>query len=334
MEVRGQMRYRKQGACATLSLTDWEIAAREVDVSVRVMRAFDGLVYRRAKLHLAQEIVESTEQAAAQIAKLAERGRLRRADVILARSEVDDVYAQLGPLRMAEATAVQDFRRALGLCVEGTFNVLDNLELEVTLACQPAELVDEALHRRPDLHARQAAILEARAHLELEKANRYGNPNVGPDYEYDYSRVNSIGVQFALPLPAFNTHKGDIQQREAELAQAGAYERQAEVLITQEVQAALARLATAQAWADTYRSRVLPNLRTSLESVQRLFEQNDPGVDILRMLDIRRKLLRARDVYLDALWEVRQARDDLAGALGDPSLAAPSLRPCVPPASP
>jgi hypothetical protein len=44
-------------------------------------------------------------------------------------------------------------------------------------------------------------------------------------------------------------------------------------------------------------------------------------VDVLRIRGVPRKLLKARDVYLDALWEVRQAQSDLAAAVGDPFFA-------------
>src|SRR5204863_1928443 len=118
-----------------------------------------------------------------------------------------------------------------------------------------------AQRRRSDLKARAAAVEEAAARLQLEKANRYGNPNLGPAYEYDPSRTNLIGAQFTLPLPVFNTHKGEIMQRETELARANSEQRQAVVQVAQEVHAAEARLESARAWADTYRDKIVPNLR-------------------------------------------------------------------------
>jgi outer membrane protein TolC len=42
--------------------------------------------------------------------------------------------------------------------------------------------------------------------------------------------------------------------------------------------------------------------------------------DFLKVMDVRRKLLQARGGYLDALYELRQARNDLAAAVGDPAL--------------
>ena len=49
--------------------------------------------------------------------------------------------------------------------------------------------------------------------------------------------------------------------------------------------------------------------------------RSDSGVDLLRVIDLQRKKLHARDIELDALLEVRQALADLAAAVGDPSVA-------------
>ncbi len=51
--------------------------------------------------------------------------------------------------------------------------------------------------------------------------------------------------------------------------------------------------------------------------MEKLFTQAAPNADLLRVIVTRRNLLRAQDGFLDALWEVSQARADLAAALGE-----------------
>jgi len=53
-------------------------------------------------------------------------------------------------------------------------------------------------------------------------------------------------------------------------------------------------------------------------------DAGDPNVNIIHVVEPRRKTLKVRDGYLDALWELRQARADLAAAVGDPALAVVS----------
>jgi cobalt-zinc-cadmium efflux system outer membrane protein len=202
---------------------------------------------------------------------------------------------------------------------EQTFTVQGTLDAPLPPEGKEPTLIAAALERRRDLHARRAALDEAEARLRLQIASRYGNPNVGPAYEYDPTRINLIGVQFSLPIPVFNTHRGEILQRQAERARAALDLRNNEVVVQQEVRAALGRLHNARAWAATYRGEVLPNLERSLKDMEALFAQG--GVPVLSVIDLQRKLLRARDGYLDALYELRQAQADLAYAVSDPGAA-------------
>jgi cobalt-zinc-cadmium efflux system outer membrane protein len=199
-------------------------------------------------------------------------------------------------------------------------------ELDGTLDAPPTQweaetLLQTALERRADLHAREAAVGEADARLRLEVANRYSNPYIGPAYEYDPARINLIGAQVALPLPVFNTKRGEILQRQAERARAAFEVQQAELLVRHDVQAALARLQEARAGLEMYRTHVLRDAESGVTEIERLFKIGEPGVDVSRVIELRRKLLKARDGYLDALLEMRQALADLAAAVGDPALA-------------
>src|SRR5205807_1164989 len=151
-------------------------------------------------------------------------------------------------------------------------------------------LTADAMGRRPDLQARQAAVKEADARVRLAVADRFGNPNIGPDYEYNETRANFVGAQWTLPLPIFNTRRGEIMQREAERTRAALDVRTTEVVIQQEVQGALERLHNARTWADTYRKQVLPDLEASLKDMESLFVK--AGVPVLSVIDLRRKLLK------------------------------------------
>jgi cobalt-zinc-cadmium efflux system outer membrane protein len=320
LELRGQGRYRRQAACAALSRTEWEIIHQETLLAVRVIRAFDNVVYHQAKLRLAEEGLRLQEETAGQVRKLIDAGRLRSPDLMLALSEVDSFGIVLDTARSAHSKAESDLRAALGLTsetvkVEGTLQPMPVTE-------EPQSLLAAALERRPDLHARQAAVREAEGRLRLAVADRFGNLNIGPDYEYNESRDHFIGTQLTVPLPVCNTHRGEILQRDAERTRAAFDLRNAEVTIQQQLCAALNRLSKARALVESYRTRVLPNLEEYLKNMETLFDTSN--VDLLKVIDIRRKLLVARSGHLDALFELRQARDDLAAAVADPVLALDS----------
>ncbi len=319
VEIRGQGRIRRAAAAATLSRTDWEIAAQETALAVRVARAYDTVLYRYAKQRLLDETIEENKRAVIQVEELIRATQLKPVDLIIIRTELDDVMAQLQAGHTTLVVASHDLYRALGLVSEQY-----RLDPDAPLPAQSFDaeaLIKTALERRADLQARQCAVAEAEARVRLEVANRFGNANLGPSYEYDSSRVNLIGAQLSLPLPALNTHRGEIMQRQAELARTTAELRQSEIQVRQDVHAALARLERARAWLDTYRKQVIPNLDKALTDVKKLFETPNSGVDLLRVIDIQRKRLKARDIELDAILEVRQALNDLAAAVGDPAVA-------------
>jgi cobalt-zinc-cadmium efflux system outer membrane protein len=316
LEVRGQREYRRQAACAALSRTDWEIVNQENLLAVRVARAFDNVIYHQEKLRLAEEGHRLQERTADQVRRLIKANVLRPADQFLAQGEIDTILIALQTARSAQAKAEYDLRAALGMTseplkVQGT--------LDPTAAPDdPQGLLAAALERRPDLRARQAAVQETEARVRLAVADRLGNPDIGPDYELNETSVSFIGTQIVLPLPLVNTHRGDILQRQAERTRAALDLRSAEIAIEQQVHAALSRLATARDIVDTYRTRRLPNLEASLKNMETLFLQG--GVDLLKVIDLHRTLLTARSGYIDALFELRQALDDLAAAVADPSL--------------
>jgi cobalt-zinc-cadmium efflux system outer membrane protein len=318
IEIRHQRRFRQEEALAGLSRTEWEILEREMFVSVRVARAFWGALYRAEKLKLLEATSRLNEHGAEQVKRLVEQGKLRGGDLILARAEVDDAQALLHAARTTQAVAQADLLRSMGL-VDHTAILLGEMDVSSSLGDVEA-LTRSALARRPDLQARQSAAAEASARLRLTIADRFGNPVVGPYYQNDQDRLQFIGGQISVPLPVFNTQRGEIQKREAELQIALFSVRQAEIQIRQDVLAATTRLQSATAAVDAYRKKILPNLREGLASMERLFAAGEPGVDVLRLIDLRRRVLRVSDGYLDALWEASQARADLAAAVGDPAV--------------
>jgi outer membrane protein, heavy metal efflux system len=328
LEVRGQGKFRKAAAGAALTRADWEIAAQETTLAVRVIRAFDAVVYRFQKNQLLLDTLELDRKTAARAENLIAVGTLKPADRIILRSEIEDARAQIGQGRTALATAWNDLRSALGVVGGGAFDLQGDLTAPPLPPGPAPALAETAREHRPDRHAREVAIAEADATLRLEVANRFGNLTLGPTYEFDNSSINNIGAMISMPLPVLNTHRGVILQRQAEKARAALELRQVDVQIDQQVEAALSRLAQAQAWADTYSKDVLPNLEKTLNEIRLLFESGDATVGALQILDVQRKLLKARDGLLDAQFEVRQAVADLSAALGDPSVA---VGPCPAP---
>jgi cobalt-zinc-cadmium efflux system outer membrane protein len=328
LELRHQGTYRRQAAQAALSMTDWDIANQEVKLAALVVRAFQTVLYRQEKLRLIEERVRLNEQAAEQIKALREAGKLSPADLLLIRSEVAAARSQRGPGSTSLAVAWADLRRALG--VVGSMPDIEGVLGGTVPQADAGQWLEAALERRPDLRARRAAVAEAQAKLRLGVANRFGNPALGPVYAIDPTDITTFGANLTMPIPVLNVKRGEILQLQAEQVKATLEVRSVEVQIRQDVQAALARLTAARAGADLYDKQLLPILRDNLAAIEKLFAAGEPGVDALKVIEVRRNLLNGRDAYLDALWEVGLARADLVAAVGDPLLVLLGPSPCAP----
>jgi cobalt-zinc-cadmium efflux system outer membrane protein len=328
LELMGQGKHRRSAAEAVVSRTEWEIATQEVQVSIATARAVNTVLYRKRKLEVQEDTVKLSQVVADIVKKLVDAGRLRPADLIVARTEIDGARALIGSGRVALVAARAELQRQLG-SLDPAFDVTGELDLPLpTLDLET--YAKAALDVRPDVQARRAAVAEAESRLRLTVADRFGNISVGPSYQVDDNSTNYIGVAVFAPIPVLNTHQGEIMQAKATVARSQADVRQVEVQAQQEVQSALIRLAEARKWAESYANEVLPNLRKSNQDMERLLQQNDPGVDVIKVIDVQRNYLRAFDSYLDALYEVSQARADLAAAVGDPALALGLYAPLPP----
>jgi outer membrane protein TolC len=314
LELRHQGRYRRGIAQNALTRTEWEIAAQELLVSITVTRAFNTLLYRQAKERLLEEGTQFTEQITESMQELFDKGSIKSADLLLAKADMAEARNALGPARSLTVVAENDFRRAVGMVAEAF--QLDGT-LEKGFVAPPRNILEQAgLERRPDLHALEFAVREAQQRMKLEIANRYGNPSFGPAFELNETSVYFMGSWLIWSPPVFNTRRGEIRQRQAEVARAVQAQYQGEMLVKQDVFASHARLEQAEKVVEGFR-KILPLLRQTREEIDKLYEANQPGVDLTRTIDIRRRLLKTRDGYLDVLFELSQAQTDLAAAVAD-----------------
>jgi cobalt-zinc-cadmium efflux system outer membrane protein len=319
LELRGQGGHRKEAAAATASRIEWEICQQELVVSIAVIKAYNAVLYRTRKLELLDELIRINEGGIDQLKKQVDDKKAKTTDLTLARIDLDTLRAQRGPARTAVAIARSDLRKVLGSADDG-FGVFG--DLDVPLASTDCDsLTQLALDQRPDLKARRAAISEADAAMRLVEANRYGNPSIGPYYEYDPTRISYVGARIGMPLPVLNTKRGEIIKAQTDVVKVRSEVQQLELQASLDVQAALNRLADAGKWASDYAGEVVPSLARAKEELETLFANKDANVSLANVLTVQRGYLKATETWLDARYEVSLAEADLALAVAEPTLA-------------
>ena len=314
VEIRGQGKIRREVAAAALSRVELEIAVQEQHFAVNTVRAFHGYLYQQEKLRLLDETIRLQEQTSKKVKQLVDQGfKLKAADFMLTRADVLEARGQRGSRQTQAVLAWHALQRLLGCPVEIS-QVSGSLPGALPQG-SPDHWTYYALEKRPDLQAMQLAVREAEQRERLEVANRFGNPNIGVKTEYNETSVLFVGATVQFQFPVFNTKRGEILQRQAEKNKAMLDVQRIETQIPQEVSAALDRLHEARKWVQALEGDVMPALRKTMTDFDQLFAQGE--IDVLRLIEVRRRDLRSRDSYLDALWELNQARADLAAAVGD-----------------
>lgn len=331
LELRGQGKHRRAAAQAALSRTEWEIATQEVLIGVQVVRAFQTALHRREKLRVLEQTARLQEEVTEAVGKLVEQGQQPATELMLARTDLVGARTAVAPARNLLVVAENDLSRLLGV-IDTPYTLEGTLETALPKVEEP-ELVTVAVERRPDLHALELAVQEAEARVRLEIANRWGNPSIGPAFEYNETSVYFMGVWAIWQIPILNTRRGDIQQRQAERARAIQAVDSLHITLRQDVRIALKRLEAAEETADMFRSQMIPALRSARADIDKLFAAG-AGVTLARVIAIRTQLLQAFSSYLDALLELALAEADLAAAIGDPSLAMLPPRPPPPETAP
>jgi cobalt-zinc-cadmium efflux system outer membrane protein len=319
LELRGQGGHRKAGAAATVSRIEYEICQQELALSIAVIKAYNAVLYRTRKLEFLDELLRINTSGVDQLKTQVDAGKAKATDLTLARIDLDTLRAQRGQARTALAIARSDLRKLLGSSDDG-FGVFGDLDVPLP-STEAGALTQMALEQRPDLKARRAAIGEAEAAMRLVVANRYGNLNLGPYYEYDPTRISYLGARIGLPLPVLNTKRGEIYKAETDVAKVRSEVQQLELQASLDVQAALSRLADASTWASAYATEVVPTAARAKQEFEGLYAKQDAAVTFANILTVQRAHLKATETWLDARYEVSLAEADLALAVAEPALA-------------
>ena len=171
-----------------------------------------------------------------------------------------------------------------------------------------ATLTQLALNLRPDLQARRAAILEAEAAARLVRANRFGNPSMGPYFAFDPTAITYVGARMSSPVgSAEHEKRRNSPGRDR--------------IVPRPKRSAADRVASQPGCVrgpeppgqrrplgrSAYAQEVLPDLSQTKQSLENMFARGEGGVDLARYLQVQRAFLKATENFLDARYEVSQA---------------------------
>jgi cobalt-zinc-cadmium efflux system outer membrane protein len=333
LELGHRRSHRVSIAEAAYSQTRWNILQAELSALVQTYRLYETAVYRREKLRVATKLAEFNNRLLQTLRRQLEANQVSAADVVLAEVENQSTTQHVETARQEYVAAVADLRQQIGMRQQaGWVEPTGALKLPESLAGEDeAALLQTALGSRPEIQAARAQVAGSHAAVSLARADRIPVPSLGPAYEKDEAGVSFYGMVLSSPVPVLNTGKSLVRQREAEHCRDLVALQQVQQKVALQVKAALARWNQAQQLVSRTVALSEP-IEGHAARMQRLFEAGQ--TDLVKLFQVRQRLIEAENTRLDAVWQATQAHAELLTALGATSLmgSLPSLP--EPPAKP
>lgn len=316
----GRRSNRLEIARATYHQTQWRVVQAELLALVQTYRLHQTATYRREKLRVARQLAEFNAHLVEAIRRQTEAAQAAPPDLVLAEVENQSMRQRLQMAEQEYLDAVTELRKQIGLPeYAGSAEPVGPLTVpENALSTDENQLTQLALAGHPDIQAAVAQANISHAALGLARAERIPVTSVGPLYEIDESGTTFYGLAVSSQVPILNSGRRLVCQRQAEHRRDLVAANQTRMRITTAVKASLAK------WSQTQRlvAEVVDTAKAIEAQTQKMERLYTAGqTDLLKLLQVRQRLIDAENAKLDMLWQATQAYADLLSATG----AAPLL---------
>jgi cobalt-zinc-cadmium efflux system outer membrane protein len=304
----GKLDVARAAARDALSAADWQAVARWNETAARVRSAYYEALAARATLKESEGIVEQFEAGLRKAESLARAGTVMNFEVLRFRVELTQARNRVGAARERLVAAERLLTIAVGV------NSLPGPVAEADLPTKiPTVEFEQALAAGEESPAiREAAAMAEQARAQVRLADLQNTPNLQLQTaaQYDFAlRAPIAAVQVGVMLPVWNRNEGNILAAQGRLAQAEAGVGQARVRLRERLTAAYQKYRNARRQADLIEHQILPDARTALEQVEKVYEAR--GERFFETLDARRVVAQARIDYVQALADAWQAATEI-----------------------
>ncbi len=314
IELGHRQAYREQMAQAQYTQTTWSVLQTELTTMVQTYRLHQTALYRREKLGIALELRDFNGRLVEIIRRQEKANQAMAADVVLAEVESQTTVEQWEAARQDYVSALADLRQQIGIPgLAATAEPTGVFRVPEDQLGGGEALVQLAQQSRPEVQSAAAAAANSRAALYLARADRIPIPSIGPAYERNETGATFYGINVSTTVPILNLGNSLVAQREAEYHRDCVAWEQARQQVAAQVLAVEVKWTQAQQSAQRTHARLEP-IRAQTERMERLYDAGQ--TDLLKLLQVRRRFIEARNVELDAAWQAVQAYADLLAATG------------------
>ena len=313
IEYPGKRAVRKAIAERSLAGSQLALASLRYQIQLQVRKAYYELLAVQQIESLRAEQVESARVFAGAARKRSENGYASEFELL--KAEADFIAAQK-LLREAQGridSASVTLNAMAGRQPMAPIRITGALDANFSLP--ETNLLAFALSNNPAL--RIQLVENEKAGLGVKSARLSGRPDftVGPALELDQEE-QIYGVSISLPLPIWNSRKGEIQSANAAQQKALAETERVRREISRAVATAEQNLRTANSQLAYYTPEFRERLRALVDQAEKSYSQS--ATTLLIYLDARRTYFDSLADYYESLALAAAARADLESAVGVP----------------
>ncbi|MDR6524279.1 cobalt-zinc-cadmium efflux system outer membrane protein [Variovorax paradoxus] len=305
------------------------LAGRRAEIRAATVTAFFDVLTAQERLRLAQDSVGLAQAATRAAANRVAAGKVSPLEETKARVAEAGIRVELmqaeGTLRSARQQLA-----ALWGNPSPRFTQVDGA-VDQLPAMASAQDIASRLADAPVVRQARLEVERRKALAELERARRIPDVTVSlgakrvpaSEGENGGSRRNQVVLGLSVPLPIFDTNRGNVaealsreEKARDDLAAA------AELQLGTDVAQATERLRSAHATAETLQRDALPGAESAYKAATKGFELGK--FSFLEALDAQRTLFQVRAQYLLALADAHRAAGELDRLLGNEGEAIPA----------
>jgi cobalt-zinc-cadmium efflux system outer membrane protein len=235
------------------------------------------------------------------------KGYISGVDLIRIKLQAVDFQSQVIVSTQEIEGALADLRTVLGVPPTTKLELTSQLEYH-RIEPDLSTLEQLALENRPDILAKRLTRSQREADLNLARAYRYPDPNIGPGMTVQGPTGPDNQQQYVLaltiPLPVFNRNQGGIVQAEVSIQTADADLRKTLLQVKNQVELSYRNLIESRRLAEVYQEGTLKDARDAFIIIEHAFEKG--GVTILDLLDAARTSRTIQQNYIDALFSYQR----------------------------
>jgi outer membrane protein, heavy metal efflux system len=307
--------YRTSIACAAYSQTRWTILQNELLAMVQTYRLHQTGVYRHEKYRIAVDLADFNQRLLQVLKRQMQANQISAADVVLAEVENQTTLQHVETARQEYVLAQTELCQQIGVPrLADTVELIGKLQSpEFQAPADENAFVRTALESRPEIRAARAQAAGSHDAVSLARADRIPIPSIGPVYEKNESNASFYGMALSSPIPVLNAGGTMVRQRESEHHRDLVNLEQTKQKIVMQVKTAAIRCNEARRLLDQTNAITGP-LQEQAARMDRLYQAGQ--ADLVKLFQVRQRLIEAENAKLDAGWQMIQAYADLLSALG------------------